>query len=331
MRKTLLLVVFSLLIAGFRPMWGFFAHEKVNRQAVFTLPPAMIGFYKANLNYITESAVNPDKRRYAVAYEAPRHYLDLDHYTKTANGAPPHNWNAAERAYTNDSLQAHGILPWHILQMYQRLKDAFMVKDPELILRMSAELGHYISDAHVPLHTTENYNGQLTGQEGIHGFWESRLPEIYSQEYDFFVGQAEYISDPAETAWDIITSTHQMVGRVLGEEKKLAVQYEEKKYSFETRGNMTVKVYALEYAGEYHRVLNGMVEKQMRASIKMTGNYWYTAWVDAGQPNLQKLIGHKPTAMELQKNREALRDWKQGKFKAREHDDGERAGGISDP
>ena len=318
--KTLLLALVCLTIASFRPHWGFFAHQRINRLAVFTLPPGLIGFYKKNISYITEAAVNPDKRRYAVEAEAARHFLDVDHYGDSGLTALPHDWKAAVNVFTEDTLQAHGILPWHIFRMYLRLRDAFMVRDPTLILRVSAEMGHYIGDAHVPLHTTKNYNGQFTGQEGIHGFWESRLPEVFSSEYDFFVGPAEYIDDPRTAAWDIITSSHALVARVLEEEKKLAVKYGEKRYSFETRGNATVKVYAIEYSRAYHKILDGMVERQMRASIKMIGDFWFTAWVDAGQPDMRMLIDHKPTEAELRENSEALEAWKAKRFHSRQHE-----------
>jgi hypothetical protein len=319
MRKALLLLAAcSLLIAGFRPIWGFFAHERINRLAVFSLPPQMIGFYKKNIDYLTRTAVNPDKRRYAVPEEAPRHYLDVDHYGDSALKVLPLRWKDAVNKFGEDTLQAYGILPWHVYAMYHRLREAMAVKDPALILRLSAELGHYIGDAHVPLHTTENYNGQLTGQEGIHGFWESRLPEIFSEEYDFMVGPAEYIADPLTAAWEVIAVSHSFVERVLAEEKKLARRYAEKKWAFETRGKTSVKVYAVEYAREYHKLLEGMVEKQMRASIKMTADFWYTAWVDAGQPDLKKLIDHKPNEDELRREREALEQWKVNKLQVRE-------------
>ena len=42
--------------------WGFWAHKRINRLAVFTLPPEMIVFYKTHLEYVTEHAVDPDKR-----------------------------------------------------------------------------------------------------------------------------------------------------------------------------------------------------------------------------------------------------------------------------
>ena len=320
MKKILLLALTCLTLVSFRPFWGFFAHQRINRLAVFTLPPELIGFYKENITYITEAAVNPDRRRYAVEEEAPRHFLDVDHYGDTALATLPRDWKEAVAKFGEDSLQAHGVLPWHIFRMYLQLRDAFMVRDPALILKLSAEIGHYIGDAHVPLHTTENYNGQLTGQEGIHGFWESRLPEVFSSEYDFFVGRAEYIDNPRAAAWEIIAASHALVGRVLEEEKKLADKYGEKKHSFETRGNATVKVYAIEYSRAYHRMLDGMVEAQMRASIKRTGDFWFTAWVDAGQPDMKALIDHRPSEAELRENRQALKELKARRGGLRQHE-----------
>lgn len=317
MKKTLFVATMSLFVIGMRPFWGFFAHEKINQLAVFTLPSGMIGFYKKNIGYIRVSAVNPDKRRYAVADEAPRHYLDLDHY---GSRPLPADWFEAVALYSEDTLNAHGILPWHIYRMYHRLRDAFLVKDPALILRLSAEMGHYIADAHVPLHTTKNYNGQLTGQEGIHGFWESRLPELFAAHYDFFVGGAEYIPDIRSAVWEVVQSAHRKVNDVLDEERKLSALYQEKKYSYETRGKVTVKVYAIEYARGYHRSLRGMVEQQMRASVKMVGDCWYTAWVDAGQPDLGLLIDYKPSEVEMQQNREALRQWRERRYAVRDHE-----------
>ncbi len=230
-----------------RPVWGFYAHEKINRLAVFTLPPEMIGFYKDNIQYIEKAATNPDKRRYVVEEEGARHYMDVDHYGDSAMLVLPADWSRAIERYNPDSLAAHGVLPWHVFRMYSRLRDAFMVNDPAEILKVSAELGHYIADAHVPLHTTENYNGQLTGQEGIHGLWESRLPEVFANEYDYFVGKAEYIAEPQAAAWRIINETYGLVDDVLELEKKLSARFGEKKYSFETRGNTTVKVYSRDY------------------------------------------------------------------------------------
>jgi hypothetical protein len=300
--------------------WGFFAHQKINRLAVFILPSEMIGFYKKNIQYLTEAAVNPDRRRYAVPGEAPRHYIDLDDYGDSAVYKLPRYWNDAVAKYGEDSLKAHGILPWQVYRMYFQLKEAFLLKDTDRILKVSAELGHYVSDAYVPLHTTRNYDGQKTGQSGIHGFWESRLPELYFGQYDFFVGKAQYIKNVQLAIWEVIIITSQKKDSVLLIEKQLFEKEGSKKFSFETKGRLTVKVVSEEYARHYHQLLHGMVERQFRASIKMTGSIWYTAWVDAGQPDLKSLINYKPTEEELKKRKEELLLWREKTQKARDHE-----------
>ena len=300
--------------------WGFFAHQKINRLAVFILPPEMIGFYKKNIRYIEEVSVNPDRRRYAVADEAAKHYIDLDDYGDSAAYKLPRYWNDAVKKYGEDTLQARGIVPWQINRMYFQLKDAFLLKDPQRILKASAELGHYVADANVPLHTTRNYDGQLTGQAGIHAFWESRLPELYFNEYDFFVGKAEHIENVQAIAWKAIEQANNALDSVLTFEKQLFDKSGDKKFSFETKGKQTVKVISEAYAKEYHVLLSGMVERQFRSSVKMVGDIWFTAWVDAGQPDLKSLINYQPTEEELKARQEELKQWKEKVLKSREHE-----------
>ncbi len=299
--------------------WGFYGHKKINRLAVFTLPPEMVGFYKKNISYITEASVNPDRRRYSVVDEAARHYIDLDHYGDSALYTMPRSWTRAVARYSEDTLKAYGIVPWHVYRMYHRLRDAFMVQDPARILRVSAELGHYIGDAHVPLHTTKNYNGQLTGQEGIHGFWESRLVELFSEDYDFLVGRAVYLKDPQLAIWNAVLESHLLKDSVLLEEKYLSQRFGDRKYAFETRGRQTVKVYSRAYSKAYHKILRGMVERRMKAAVHMIGSFWYTAWVDAGQPDLKFLIDYQPDETEIMARRQELDSLKKRLFPARGH------------
>ncbi|PRY10958.1 hypothetical protein CLV24_11285 [Pontibacter ummariensis] len=287
-KAVLLLLTLLLPLNGYP--WGFFAHQRINRLAVFALPPEMIGFYKRHIRYITENAVNPDKRRYVVEGEAARHYIDLDVYGDSALYRMPRLWQQAVERYSEDTLQAYGIVPWHIHQTKYQLTQAFKNRNLDRILRLSADLGHYVADACVPLHTTQNYNGQLTGQRGIHGFWETRLPELFSDTFDFFVGQAQYIGHPQLKAWDLVTSAHLALDSVLLFEKQLSQEMEEeKKYSFEVRNNLTTRVYSRAFAKAYNNKLNGQVERQMRLAIHTIASYWYTAWVDAGQPDLRTL------------------------------------------
>src|SRR5690606_3261262 len=175
---------FSLLFPIESPRyWGFYAHSLINRQAVFSLPPEMISFYKPHIDFITEKAVNPDKRRYAVEGEAEKHFIDLDIYGDSALWVLPKYWPEAIEKFSEDSLRENGIGPWSAYLTMLSLTRAFEQKNTAAILRLSADLGHYLGDLNVPLHTTENYNGQLTGQEGIHGFWESRVPELMATGY----------------------------------------------------------------------------------------------------------------------------------------------------
>lgn len=286
--------------------------------AVFTLPVEMVSFYKANLEYLTEASVNPDKRRLAIPEEAPRHYIDLDVYGHRLST----DWKDAEQRFGKDTLQAHGILPWHIYHVYFDLKDAFIIRDPEKILRLSADLGHYIADAHVPLHTTQNYDGQLTDQVGIHALWESRLPELFFHRYHLYTGKAVYLNNVQVAAWQAVMQSHLAVDSVLQLEKILSKEWGERKFSFETKGKQTMKVFSSKFAKAYHDSLQHMVEKQMRGAILMTGSVWYTAWVDAGQPDLKPLINYRPTEAVLKERAAQLKKWKEErKALVRRHED----------
>jgi hypothetical protein len=170
------------------------------------------------------------------------------------------------------------------------LLNAFKDENLDRILNYSADLGHYIADAHVPLHTTENYNGQLTGQRGIHGFWESRIPELKAEDYDYFVGRAKYVDSPLMSAWKVVYDSHMAVDSVLKFEALLNKSFpQDQKYAFENRGSLMAKVYSVEYTNRYDLMIKGQVERRMRESIIMVGSLWYTAWVNAGKPNLDKL------------------------------------------
>ena len=101
--------------------WGFYAHRKINYQAVFLLPPEMMILYKPHIDFITEHAVDPDKRRYAIPEEAARHYIDIDHYGPYPYDSLHRNWEQAVARYSANTLQGYGIVPWWLQTMLQRL------------------------------------------------------------------------------------------------------------------------------------------------------------------------------------------------------------------
>ena len=234
--------------------------------------------------------MNPDRRRYAVEGEAEKHYIDLDHYGDSALQILPIYWSDAIEKFSEDSLRQNGIGPWSAYLTFASLTKAFENKNKAAILRLSADLGHYLGDLNVPLHTTKNYNGQLTNQNGIHGFWESRIPELQAVDYALWVGKADYIARPQQAIWDAVANAHSQVDSVLRIERELTLAFpEHQKYSYDERNGLTVRVYSREFTEAYALALDGQVQRQMKRSIKMISDFWFTAWINAGQPDLLTL------------------------------------------
>lgn len=389
--------------------WGFFGHRRINRMAVFTLPPEMMPFFRHHVEYLTDHAVDPDKRRYATKHEAVRHYIDIDHWGVYPFPEVPRDWTEALLRYgelrmikanTTDTLvlkvasilrasnrkdtvllqvnhpelplylsletykeywqeeilpqyyedewrpsvaataallgypeetfssveaydhfSEYGIVPYHLEATQRKLTRAFERKDTRSILRICAEIGHYIGDAHVPLHTTENYNGEMTNQVGIHAFWESRLPELFADKnYDYFVGKAEYVRDKKDYFWTAVLDSHELLDSVLLIEKRLSETISpDQQYCYEERLGRSVRTQCEDYSKAYEQAMDGMVEERMRDAILAIGSAWFTAWVDAGQPDLNILLNDKPTEEELEAQKRLEQEFQQGEAKGRDH------------
>jgi len=281
----------------------------------------MMVLYKPYSDFLTEHAVDPDKRRYILPQEGARHFIDIDHYGKYPYTELPHKWNDAIAKFSQDSLRANGIGPWWVQIMLQRLTNAFKEKDQSKILKLSAELGHYIADLHVPLHASSNHDGQLTNQKGIHGFWESRIPELLAdKEWDFFIGKADYISNTADYIWKRVLESGAAADTVLQLEKELSKTFPaDKKFSFEERNGIVIRQFSSAYSKLYNEKLKGMIERRMRQSVYAVASFWYTAWVNAGQPDLTKLANTNFTAEDQAEFDELNSAWN-NKTSARDHE-----------
>jgi len=278
--------------------------------------------YKPNIAFITEHAVDPDKRRYAIQGEGARHYIDIDRYGKYPFPELPKKWNDAVAKFSEDTLKAYGIVPWWVQIMLHRLTDAFKEKNQASILKLSAELGHYIADAHVPLHANSNHNGQYTNQQGIHGFWESRVPELLAdKEWDFFIGKADYIKDPGNFIWQRVLESAAAADTVLKFEKELTVAFpSDQKFSFEYRNGVIIRQYSSAFTKAYDAKLKGMIERRMRQAIYAVASFWYTAWVNAGEPDLTKLSNREFSDDDLKEFESLNAAWKSNSIKGREHE-----------
>ncbi len=277
--------------------WGSWGHKHISHAAVFALPDDMKSFYYNHIDFITEESVVPDVRKSTMSdkTEAHRHYIDIEGFNNTMIDSFPKIYSEAKIKFTEKLLDEQGILPWHITEMMEKLTKAFQNKDKSQILFLSGDLAHYIADANMPLHTSSNHDGQLTDQKGIHSFWESRIPELFGESYNFKVEKAEYIKDVASQTWSIIKKSHSLVETLLQVDRTTKATFDfQKLYKKDDKGEFVLnkykqKIQSNEYAEAFHKALNGMVENQMRNSIKDVADFWYTAWVNGGKPNLDDL------------------------------------------
>jgi hypothetical protein len=266
----------------------------VNKAAVLDLPQDMGLFFYIHSDFLVEESTVPDLRKYTLGdkLEAGRHYIDLESYNYTTPAAMPQTMQEVIAKYGADSAQRYGILPWYIETMMDKLTKAFKDKKKTEILFLAADLGHYLADAHMPLHTSINHDGQYTDQKGIHAFWESELPEMFGDAYNLHAAKAEYINDIPKATWDIIQHSHMLADTLLLTEKKLKGSYDKDKIYAKDADGKTVKnrygqaEHSKEYAAKYHELLKGMVERQLQLAINATASFWYTAWVNAGKPDL---------------------------------------------
>ncbi len=294
MKKYTLLLCFIFIFSTIYSevkAWGFFAHQLINELAIYALPPELFEFYKQHVSYLKAHAVDPDKRRYINPKEASRHYIDLDYYEHASPiDSLPRTYSAAALKYSLDTIVKHGTVPWQIQFTLNNLEAAFCENNVSLVLKYSADLGHYMADAHVPLHNTANYNGQLSGQVGIHGLFESRLPELFANQYQTIAPKAIYLSNPLQFTWNTIQEGYALLPIVFEKDKLVRKKIAPNKhFGFVKKGNKWVKIWSFEYATAYHNALNGMVEKRMMQAVYAIASLWYTAWVNAGQPTLYKV------------------------------------------
>ncbi len=212
------------------------------------------------------------------------------------------------------------MLLWYIPEMMEKLTSSFHKMDKQSILFIAADLGHYIADAHTPMHTTVNYDGQLTGQDGIHSYWESRMAEYLGGSFNYYAGEAIYLDDiPGETR-RIIKASNSLVESILLVEKELHQQLPpDSLYLMNEKGNLIknragIPIYSYRFIELFNLKTNGMVEQQMQLAIKSTASFWYTAWVNAGKPDLSRLDPTDQTARNKCRLRKELRLIKKGKL-----------------
>ena len=286
-KKTLYFALALVLVVGLSS-WGFLVHRTIHQIAIYSLPEPLQSFMHKEMNNLVSNSTRPDIRRNTDKTEATKHFIDLEAYGPNAANNMPIYWASAVKKYNEDTLLKYGYVPYVIVDQLKKLTTAFRSKNKDSILFYAADLGHYIGDAHVPLHTSLNYDGQLTGQKGLHSLWESFVPELRIDQYQLYnAHKAKYIKNPNEAIWIDIRKAAALVPELLAIEQEVSIQFKpETKYKTQIRYGRETKVYTKEFAEAYANGLGPTVNKQLIASANMIADFWFTAWVNAGKPNL---------------------------------------------
>ncbi|RXK47539.1 zinc dependent phospholipase C family protein [Aquirufa rosea] len=282
----LLFVPVSILLSS----WGFLAHKTLQQVSIYALPEALGVYFYAHQDYLVNQSVRPDVRRNEDKSEEAKHYLDMDADLFGVNykTSIPHEYTAAVAKYGIDSLRKEGLVPWEVVRVYGRLVNAFKKEMKDSVLFYAADLGHYVADAHVPLHTTKNHDGQLTGQKGLHALWESLVPEEQVVQYNLAQYQSkplDYIKNPQDFIFEILLESHAMLPELFQVEKEVtAALGADKKHMQVIRNGRTLNYYTKEFIQAYAAKLGNKVQDRMLVSAHRVASFWYSAYRDAGSP-----------------------------------------------
>ena len=289
-RKGLLIAAVGLLVLC--SSWGFLMHRTITQLSVYQLPEGLKPFFYENMDYLVRHSVRPDERRNKDSTEATKHFIDFEAYGENAAHKMPTEWAQAVQRYSQDTLLKYGYVPYWIIVMQERLTNAFRSGNKDSILFYAADIAHYIQDVHVPLHTTINYDGQLTNQKGIHSLWESVVPELTLDQFNLKGHKkARYLKNPSPEIWKTVRYTFTLVPGVLEKEREVSRAFTDStKYRYQLRNGREARYYTKEFALAYAKQLEPTFNQQAIRSANLVADFWYTAWVDAGKPELQKLM-----------------------------------------
>ncbi|MCL4812537.1 MAG: zinc dependent phospholipase C family protein [Vicinamibacteraceae bacterium] len=282
MRAWRLLVLVPLvLVFASRPAaaWGFEVHRLVTARAIAMLPDGLRPYFEAHAPFVTEHSIDPDLWRNAgFEEESARHFVDLDAYGTYPFEKLPRDRDLAVQQYGKEFVEKNGTLPWRAEEMYQKLVKAFRDhRDGRSRWALdnaqffAAALAHYVADAHVPLHAVLNYDGQLTGQHGVHARFESDLYARFKSRLTI----APAPMPPATSARDLVFET------LLDSFKAAEVVFAADKAAI---GD------GLEYDDAYYERFfegtHGVLEQRISRSASAVAAAIAGAWEAAGRPDV---------------------------------------------
>jgi hypothetical protein len=251
--------------------WGPTAHDIVNTWAIQTLPPEIRSFFENNRQFLVEHANDPDEWIKKDRYERMRSYIYLDKYGVFPYPDLPHVYERAREKFGSLRINRDGILPWQIGEFSLRVTKAMKSGNWEEVKLDAAALAHYVADAHDPLHTTQNFDGQLTLQTGLSARFDIHLLDRYSKFFIMHPENAVKIDDPTEYAFQTCLASNVWVNLVVWSD-------------LGAREGLTD--YTDEYYDRFYNQVGATVVHEINAAAHDAGSYWYTAWLNGGCPQL---------------------------------------------
>lgn len=256
-------------VVGVAYGWGFVGHRFINRNAVIHLPSTMPQFV-AQQSFFENHAMDADNRKSLDPEEAPKHWLNIDFYPNFRT--MPRNLDSLIAQYGWSTVRQNGLNPWATMWALDSLTARLARGEWDSAYFSASDLGHYVADAHQPLHCTVNYNGQYTGNTGIHSRYESTMITNYQSSLTVRQDTVRYIDDPLEYAFDYIIHSNSLVDSVLS-----ADNYAKAQSGWSGQGTPP----SLYYVYLWERTRGFTLDQIQRATVALA-NLWYVAWVNAG-------------------------------------------------
>jgi hypothetical protein len=251
--------------------WGPQGRQLVSRWAIATLPEPIQAFFRAHSSAILNHVNDPDVWMKKDRYEQFRHYIYLDAYGRFPYLKLPHAYKAAVQQYGSRHILRDGTLPWQIGEFSLRVTNDMRAQDWNKAVMDAAALGYYVADAHDPLKTTQNFNGQLTQETGLATRFSIDLVARYKNFIVFHSATAAKIADPTEYAFGMVLEANTWVDRVLLEDNQALDD---------------LPSYNVDYFDRFYTGVGSVISQELSGAAHDIGSYWYTAWMNAGEPPL---------------------------------------------
>ena len=242
------------------------AHRVVVEEAIDVLPKQLKNFYKDHRMEIPSQALEP-----TFPVRGPERRFQLDRLLPFPFKGLPRSEKALEAKFGGEATQI-GRLPWLIHDCYDRLLEAFRAQDKSQILLISDEMAGYIVDLNSPSNLTKNRDGQETGQHGLWLRLTERLPQAMGKKLKLRSDAANYLDKPDEYVFSVILESYVWNDNILYLD------------ALAKRGKQGYTEY---YFDDFARRAGPILAERLSHAAEDTASYWYTAWTDAGRPEMK--------------------------------------------